>query len=195
MSSRPAEIDGHRRADFRRNFERIVDGATVALAASPDASMSEIAEASGLARATLYRHFATREELLREIYRSGLDSAAEAIEAAEPNRGSAPEALRRVIDTLMVVGDRYRVITEQRLEYPDLLPHAEAAFVPFGELVERGQREGTIRDDLPPRWLTAAILVLVGEAIRAVGRGDLAAKGAAGVVAATALESIQRTQP
>ena len=34
------------------------------LAEQPGASMSEIAEASGLGRATLYRHFRTRAELV-----------------------------------------------------------------------------------------------------------------------------------
>lgn len=74
--------------------------------------MQDIAEASGVARATLYRHFAGRDELLRAIYIGGLHNAGTAIDAAEPERGNAPDALRRVIDGLMVVIDRYRIVTE-----------------------------------------------------------------------------------
>lgn len=194
MSAQPEPLRDHRRADFVRNFERIVDGATLALASDPDASMSEIAQAGGVARATLYRHFDNRADLLREIYRTGLESAAEAIDAAQPERGEAPEALGRVIDALMVVFDRYRIIVEQRLEYPDLLPRAEAAFGPFEALIERGQRQRTIRKDLSARWLTSAAINLIVSAIRAIGRGDLDADQAARTVAITFLEPVEVQQ-
>src|SRR5688500_18269218 len=78
IHSEPAEIGGaghpaeepepKRRADAERNLERIIAAATTLLAVNPGASMAEIAEASGLVRATLYRHFPTREDLMREMY-------------------------------------------------------------------------------------------------------------------------------
>jgi AcrR family transcriptional regulator len=190
MSAQPAPPEDHRRADFVRNFDRIVDGATLALAADPEASMSVIARASGVARATLYRHFENRHQLLREIYRSGLDSAAEAIDGAEPEAGPAPEALGRVIEALMVVGDRYRIITEQGLDFPDLLPRAEEAFAPLIGLFARGQHERSVRGDLSAEWLTAALASLITAANAAIGRGDLSAEEAPGVVAATFLEPV-----
>lgn len=187
MARADKQLEG-RRSDYVRSFGQIVYGATEALAAHPEASMGEIAEASGVARATLYRHFKSRDDLLREIYRSGLDSAADAIDRAEPEQGTAPEAIYRVVDHLMVVGDRYRIINEQGLEFPDLLPRAEAAFMPLIELFERGQREKTIRGDLSARWLTAALASLITTAIQAIGRGDLAPEQAPSIVAATFLE-------
>ena len=46
---------------------RILAAATRALAEDPKASMSDVAVASGVGRATLYRHFASRDELLGAI--------------------------------------------------------------------------------------------------------------------------------
>lgn len=191
MGAQPGAGGEHRRADYVRNFDRIVEGATIALASDAEASMDQIAKASGVARATLYRHFDNRQDLLREIYRSGLDAAAEAIDAAEPEHGDASAAIGRLIEALLVVGDRYRIITEQGLDYPELLPRAEEAFAPVGELIERGQKQRTIREDLGVPWLTAAMVTLIVAAIRAIGRGDLGADEAAEVVATTFLQAIQ----
>jgi len=51
------------RADALRNRERIVDAASRLLERSPSATLADIAAASGVSRSTLYRHFASREEL------------------------------------------------------------------------------------------------------------------------------------
>ncbi len=100
-----------RRADFERNLIRIIEAATEVLAADPTANMTEIARASGLVRATLYRHFPTREHLLVAICRDALTRTEQAIIEAAPESGPAPAALARVIDGLALIGDRYRVIT------------------------------------------------------------------------------------
>ena len=56
------------RRDATRNHETIVTAAIGILAASPEASMQEIAEASGAGRSTLYRHFPDRAALVDAIH-------------------------------------------------------------------------------------------------------------------------------
>ncbi len=190
----PAGETRARRADFERNLQRIVDAATTVLGDDTSASMSEIARASGLGRATLYRHFPTRDDLLVAILRRAFEHAEEAIAAAEPQRGSASKALGRVIDALAVIGDRYRVISTansvDHLLDAELMQRAIDVFEPVKVLVERGQREGSVRDDLAPQWLTAALVALVNESARAVDRGDVAPGDAASVVRRTLLEPV-----
>ena len=53
-----------RRADAEQNFSRIVETAVRLLSADPRTSVEQIADASGLSRATVYRHFPTRQELV-----------------------------------------------------------------------------------------------------------------------------------
>jgi AcrR family transcriptional regulator len=57
-----------KRSDARRNRDAILAAALVALNESPDASLNAIAKRAGVANATLYRHFPTREELVLATY-------------------------------------------------------------------------------------------------------------------------------
>ena len=59
---------GLKRSDARRNREAILAAALEALTESPDASLNAIAKRAGVANATLYRHFATRAELVLATY-------------------------------------------------------------------------------------------------------------------------------
>jgi TetR/AcrR family transcriptional regulator, mexCD-oprJ operon repressor len=183
---------GKRRADAERNLSRIIEAATALLAVKPRASMAEIAEASGLVRATLYRHFPTREELLQAIYSAALEDALAAILAAEPERGKVPDAIGRVVEELLVVGDRYQILNAERRDYPELREQEESVGAPLIALVQRGQREGELRDDLPLRWLVAALGTLVTEALRAVARGDIDRRQAGALVTCTFLDSMRQ---
>jgi AcrR family transcriptional regulator len=185
------EPEVKRRADAERNLNRILDAATALLTANPGASMAEIAEASGLVRATLYRHFPTRDDLLRAMYIAALDEALQAILSVDPEKGKASDAIGRMIDALLVVGDRYRILSEQRRGYPELRQQEEAVGAPMIALLERGQKSGELRDDLPVRWLAAVLGALVNEALRAVGREDIEREQAGATVTTTFLEAMR----
>ena len=57
-----------RRSDARRNRDAILTAALEAMTESPNASLNAIAKRAGVANATLYRHFHTREELVLAVY-------------------------------------------------------------------------------------------------------------------------------
>ena len=57
-----------KRSDGRRNRDAIIAAALDALTDSPDASLNMIAKRAGVANATLYRHFPTREQLVLATY-------------------------------------------------------------------------------------------------------------------------------
>lgn len=82
------ESDELRRSDARRNREAILAAALEALTESPDASLNAIARRAGVANATLYRHFPTREELVLATYRQEVrkvvDAAGQLLEKQTP---------------------------------------------------------------------------------------------------------------
>lgn len=185
----PGEVPGLR-ADALRNRERLVDTAIRVLAERPGAGMDEIAVASGFGRATLYRHFKSRDELIREIQARALGAGEAALSAARLDEDSAPVALRRAIRCLIGIGDRYRVIAgEPALDTGALQTRPAVAAMLFG-LIERGQRNGELRPDLPPQWVLPALASLLVLALRQMAAGMLTPDQACDLVATTLLEGL-----
>lgn len=71
----PAPAERAMRADARRNRDRILDAAGVAIAQhGVDASLEEIARRAGVGSATLHRHFPSRQSLLEAVFRSRVEA-------------------------------------------------------------------------------------------------------------------------
>jgi AcrR family transcriptional regulator len=63
-----------RRADAEQNYGRIVESAARLLRQDPDVTLDAIAAAAGLGRATVYRHFHGRRELVAVARRHAQDA-------------------------------------------------------------------------------------------------------------------------
>jgi serine phosphatase RsbU (regulator of sigma subunit) len=64
-----------RRSDAELNYGRIIEATIELLQTTPTPSIEQIATRAGIARATLYRHFSNRTELLRVAGRQALETA------------------------------------------------------------------------------------------------------------------------
>lgn len=179
-----------RRADAVRNQAAIAEAAMRVLADQPGASMAEIADASGLGRATLYRHFRTRTELVHAIQRQALETAGEAIAACGLDDVPVPIALECAIRALVGIGDRYRVLARETSLDPRLLESQEAVAGPLLATVLRGQQHGELRRDLPAVWILATMANQLVLALREIGAGRLAPDEAAFIVTETLLAGI-----
>ena len=164
-----------RRADAERNIARILDRAARLLAEDRGAGMVEIAQAAEVGRATLYRHFPTREVLIDAIHRRAFEEAERAVAESRLGEGTATAALERLLHALIEVGDRYRIISNMPRSDADdsRRPREEHLAQPLFALVDRGRREGDFRDDLSERWLLAVFAAVLQAAIRDVGEGQL----------------------
>jgi AcrR family transcriptional regulator len=90
---------GPRRSDGVRNRDAILAAALQALTESPETSLNEIARRAGVANATLYRNFPTREELVLATYRGEVEKVVDA--ADRLLREKAPiDALRSWVERL-----------------------------------------------------------------------------------------------
>ena len=151
------------RADAQRSIARILDAAIDALASDPEASMAAIARRAGVVRATIYVHFPTREALIAAITERGLAEVSAAIESAEPARGEPAEALERVITAAWRALGRFHALVEinTRLAQADLHAlHAPVLDI-LVPLIQRGQRDGAFRADVPATWHLATLLALI----------------------------------
>ena len=145
----------HRRADAERNTTAIINAALEALADDPDVSMAEIARRAGVVRATVYMHFPTRESLLDAVMEDAVAQVAEATRGAEPTQGEPEEALERVLRaTWQKLSDFQTLlaINTSRLSAKELHRRHQPVMTLFVPLIERGQKKGVFRSDLPVAW-------------------------------------------
>jgi AcrR family transcriptional regulator len=181
---------GHLRADAERNVRAIIDAAIVLLAAEPEASMERVASAAGVGRATVYRHFASREHLVRAILDRALQDARDAVVGSKPDEGTALEALHRAVAALLKVADRYRLVRTIAPHDEELRRRAEEVGAPLTAIFERGTREGEFRDDLTPRWAAAALGALLQATTIQLIEGEVREREATNLVVTTLIDGL-----
>jgi AcrR family transcriptional regulator len=175
--------------------KRIIERAAAVLAEGHGRTMQEIAEKSGIGRTTLYRRFRTREDLLRAILEEAIAEATLGVAAARPEEGDPREAMRRVIEELLKIGDKYRVLFQEKSAHTEHVDSKEQFVETLRELVRRAQREDAVDPTLPVDWVMGAMGAMVATANRLIASGDIARNHAADLVLRTLLDGVAQPAP
>jgi len=141
-----------RRADARRNYEKVLAAAREAFAEGGEStSLEQIARRAGVGIGTLYRHFPTRQALLEALY---VDEVTEVCHTAGQLDGSDPwEALNSWFDRVIAYMATKQALSHELLNYLDrdaaLFQSCRAALFAAGEpLLQRAQEAGAVRSDV-----------------------------------------------
>ena len=151
------------RADAQRNRDRVLEAAKEAFTRlGADASLDDVARQAGVGAGTLYRHFPSRDELLKAVYRSEVEKLAS---AAQKFAETMPplEALRAwmllfvdYIATKKIIAPALNNLVGGRSKV------FEASYTQIWEairaLVKRAIQSGDIRKDLDPIDLLRALI-------------------------------------
>jgi len=184
------------RADAARNLHRIVEVAARMIGDDPHVGMAAVAEAADVSRATVYRHFPTREALIDAIRTQALAAGEQAIVDCRLDEGSAVEALRRLVDTWLEIAQRYGFA--QLVSHPggglgekDRAHRRKAFGEPLVALFTRGQAAGEFSTAVTPEWATRMFGATVIAGARAVDDGVLARADAADTVFHTLTQGLR----
>jgi TetR/AcrR family transcriptional regulator, mexCD-oprJ operon repressor len=159
----PEKVD-HRRAIAERNAAGILDALERLLARGGPVNMAAIATEAGVSRPTLYAHYKTIADVVEAAVERTVLASMTGFEAARLDDGPADEALDRMLQASWGQLARFQGFAHVATEHlPAGAMHRShhAMMAPLRGLIERGQREGAFRDDLPAEWLQTMYFQLV----------------------------------
>ena len=141
-----------KRADARRNYEKVLTAAREAFAEGGESTaLEEIARRAGVGIGTLYRHFPSRQALLEALY---VNEVEEVCRSAAELDGSDPwEALNAWFERLMGYLATKQALAQELLNYLEtdapLFQVCRASLYEAGEpLLRRAQEAGVVRQDV-----------------------------------------------
>ncbi|MFF1568201.1 TetR/AcrR family transcriptional regulator [Streptomyces sp. NPDC058293] len=147
------------------------------LAADPGVSIAGIATEAGVDRRTVYRRFASRDELLDAIYEARLDAIEQAIEDARLREAPVAVALHRYVENIITVNRTWPVDLTHMLADDAVRRRRDAAVEEVEVFLRRATDEGLLRSDLPPGWageLLPQLMHLVSRRMPELGAGQAA---------------------
>jgi len=163
-----ATVSAPRRKDARRNHERVVAAAVeVFRECGTQASVPQIAARAQVGKATVYRSFPTKEDLLEAIARLCLaeleQRTAAALREADPY-----EAFRRYVLELFGALARDRLLAERLADAAS--PAAASVLKTLVSVMETARAAGTVREDATQLDLRVLLCGAVLQLVRLMER-------------------------
>jgi AcrR family transcriptional regulator len=161
----PTETERPQRADARRNHERVLAAARECMARDGlDAQMDDIARTAGVGVGTVYRHFPTKDELVRGLAADRFgrlaELATEALGAERPWEGFC--GFVRASGRIQAED---RALSEVLTSRPETMREAAEGvgmLALVGRLMERAQASGELRGDARPEDVPMFMCGLAG---------------------------------
>lgn len=154
------------------------------LAKNPKASLNEIAEAAEIGRATLFRHFKSRKQLVHEIVVEADTKLEMATRPIIERQLSARETLEEFIKVLVPLGASFHFLNSEQIqaEGSGIEKLYRNQLVRLKELAKALRAEGIVSAELPLVWVAAVLDNLIYTAWVTVSEGDIAPNDAPGLV-------------
>ncbi len=121
--------------------------------------VGDIAEEAGVAHGLLYHYFSSKENVLRTVFRENFGELVGRFRAVEESNESAPDKLEGIAKILLRTWrndpDLVTVMVREVARSSQLqgqVDEVREAFAVLQRVIEQGQREGSFRADLDPRF-------------------------------------------
>jgi AcrR family transcriptional regulator len=174
----------------RTQHAELLDAAVTYLVLNPRASLADIAAAAGIGRTTLFKRYATRDELEHAVAMRAVDVCLEAVRSTDAE--AVDGGLRSLVTALVPVGPQlnflWRTPTLQGdADFCEAYQGVDAEIV---EVLGRAKTAGALGVGQPDWWLRQTLVALVYVAWECVESGRLARLDAADRVLDTMLRGV-----
>jgi AcrR family transcriptional regulator len=177
---------GNNRRDAQRNRRLVIAAGVELLARDPEMRIQDIADASGLGRTTIYRHFPNRDLLLEAVLAEVMASARNVVAAAAVDPSDPVAAIASLSEALLAVGFEYGKLIASRDGESEAFEQAkEAADSPTRIFLTEARELGTIRTDVSLQWQRSLMQAVPLAAIDEVEAGAITRQEARRLVAGT----------
>ncbi len=177
---------------MRSSTEAVIAAAAQVLARNRSASMSEIADAARISRATLHRIFPGREVMVEAIVERACEHAVQVFDEVGVDTSELPEGLRRLAEELLPSAHFWVLAINEPMidEVPRLAKVASELEERLVEMMRRGQQHGALREDLSARWMAYFFGMSLVTAHEAVSAGVLAGRDALDALMTSTLQGV-----
>lgn len=173
--------------------DAIIEAAFEVFSKNPGASLSDVAERAGVGRATLHRQFASRDDLMRALYKIASKEMDEAVEIACADAKSHSEVARLALQALIPLGDRHGFLA---LEAFSDDPEIQAVYAheqrETADMVDAAKREGLFDRAVPTSWIVQAFDHLMYAGWESVQAGETTKDQAASLAWRTLIHGLGR---
>lgn len=173
-----------------RTLEAILDSAIRLFNADPGATMTEIAIAAGVGRATLHRHFQDKDDLIQTLSARCMEEMNAAVRATDIPDQPAVARLHAMLKSAIPLGDRYAFLSLERMEDEDLQSGYQEQLDWTTALIEQLKAEQAIAKDVPTSWAVAQVDQVIWTAWTAVWNLELTKYEAADLALRTLLKGL-----
>ncbi|MEO1363335.1 MAG: helix-turn-helix domain-containing protein [Pseudomonadota bacterium] len=158
----------------------ILNAAFDVFSQNPGASLSDVAVAAGVGRATLHRHFAGRDDLMVALTLAASRELDAAVEVAVAECTTYTEALRVALGAILPLASRHMFLATQTAQHDPRVTETHAAQTrALADEIEAARAEGTFAPDIPTAWIIEAYENLIYAGWALVVAGEATPKQAA----------------
>lgn len=182
-------------ARAQRSRRALLDAGIELLIQNPHASLSQIASHAGVGRATLYRHFETREQLIQSLAKESLELTDLAMAPSKQKELTGKTALLAMFRAIMPLADRYHFLLnlwDIANNDEHVMAIYEQQLLELSKLVEQGKQQGELNADLSTSWIVCSIDSLIYAAWWLMGHEGISAEQAANNAITTFFNGVGR---
>lgn len=145
---------------IKKSTRALLDASFQVLVGNPHASLSEIATQAGVGRATLYRHYPTREALITAIAQESLQYIDGVLQPINKQGLDGLEAVKAMVNALLPMAERFHFLqmiwTTAELDKAIVKMYEEQMNI-IWYWISAGQKAGDINASISAEWIVTVL--------------------------------------